>query len=348
MTRADTHRVGLIRWYDSDEISDMIRDELTRLGREVVQIRFDAPLPADLGILFSFGPLGPFWPLLRQLNDMPPARRPVLAHWGTEGMPSPRISGTVVRLAGAARAFLDRAVNGRGASYLHPPIRRALRFRYFGEYRDATRRGLLNVLADSSILHVNLYERHGMPALFAPWGISPRCHADLGLERDIDVLWIGKRGSRRRARLLDRVRRDLRHYGVEMYVCDGEERPFVFGEERTRILNRAKVTINIARTWHDDNFSRFSFAIPNRSLIVSEVLLPHCPAYIPGRHYVSVPAAALAQTIHRYLKDDAARQRIVEEAYHFALTELRFTSSIELVLKAADEAWLRRTGTPSP
>jgi hypothetical protein len=65
-------------------------------------------------------------------------------------------------------------------------------------------------------------------------------------------------------------------------MADNEENPFIFGETRTAFLNRAKITLNITRTWYDDNFSRFAYAVPNRSLVVSEPLLPHCPEYEAG------------------------------------------------------------------
>jgi hypothetical protein len=333
----------LIRWHDSDGLSDMIRDELTNLGREVILADVDAPLPHEVGVLFSFGPLGPLWPILQKLDWIAPAVRPVLVHWNTEGLPSPWVPLPLLYRIGAARFSVERYIRNGGtlATVLSPLTRRLLRFRYFGEYCYAVDCGLLDVLADSSALHVKLYMRQGLSTLFAPWGVSRSCYADLDLDRDIDVLWMGKRGTRRRSRLLDRVRRELRRYGVEMYMCDNEEHPFVFGDERTRILNRAKVTLNLARTWHDDNFSRFTFAMPNRSLVISEPLLPHCPAYIPGRHYVSVPVDALASTIHFYLNDDAARSRIVEAA-HRLVFEHPFAKSIEAVLQAADEAWLRR------
>ena len=106
------------------------------------------------------------------------------------------------------------------------------------------------------------------------------------------------------------------------------ENPFIFGETPTRFLNRAKVTLNITRTWYDDNFSRFAYAVPNRSLVVSEPLLPHCPEYEAGIHYVSAPIDRLADSIVYYLTHDDERQNIVENAYRLVTTELAFRDSI--------------------
>ena len=81
------------------------------------------------------------------------------------------------------------------------------RFRYLGDYYYAYRKGWIDVLADSSALFARIRSKHGLPTLFAPWGVTPRWYADLNLERDIDVLWMGTWGTRRRRRILDQIAR---------------------------------------------------------------------------------------------------------------------------------------------
>jgi hypothetical protein len=195
----------------------------------------------------------------------------------------------------------------------------------------------LNVFADSSVIYAQLHRQHGLPTVVAPWGATLRWYADLGLKRDIDVLWMGQRGSRRRGKLLDRIRQELGSHGVEMRVADNQESPFIFGQERTEFLNRAKITLNLARTWYDDNYSRFAMAAPNRSLIVSEPLLPHCPQYEAGTHYVSAPADRIAEAIVYYLKNEDERLRIVENAYQLVTTALTFRNSIKTIMDAVSK-----------
>jgi hypothetical protein len=202
------------------------------------------------------------------------------------------------------------------------------RFRYIGDYEAAFRDGLLHVLGDSSQIYGRIFARRGIPTIYVPWGSTPLVYADLNLERDIDVLWMGKRGTRRRGHRLDQIRRQLKSHGVEIYMADNEENPFIHDETRTRFLNRAKITLNIARTWYDDNFSRFAYAVPNRSLVVSEPLLPHCPEFQAGTHYVSAPIDRLAECILYYLTHDNERQRIVGNGYRLVTTELAFRHSI--------------------
>jgi len=211
------------------------------------------------------------------------------------------------------------------------------RYSYLGDYHFAFRQGWLNLLVDSSQIYANLHSAHGLPTLAVPWGAIPGWSADLGLERDIDVLWMGARASRRRGDLLDRVRASLRRRGIEMYVGDNEEHPFIFADERTRMLNRAKVTLNITRTWYDDNFLRFAIVLPNRSLLVSEPMLDHCSEYVAGQHYVSAPHDQLADTIAYYLTHSTERQRIVDNAYQLVTQELTLKNCVARIMAAAGE-----------
>jgi len=225
-----------------------------------------------------------------------------------------------------------------------------MRFSYMGDYHYAYRQGWLSLLVDFSKIYAALHSAHGLPTLAVPWGAIPAWSADLGLERDIDVLWMGARASRRRSALLDQVRADLRRRGIEMYVADNEEHPFIFAEERTRMLNRAKVTLNLTRTWYDDNFLRFSIVLPNRSLLISERMLAHCDDYVPGTHYVAAPAAQLGETIAHYVTHIAERQRIVDNAYRLVTETLTLKNSVARIMAAlAEIARTRQTRTaPKP
>ena len=111
----------------------------------------------------------------------------------------------------------------------------------------------------------------GVPALHVPWGTPQRWRAAEDLPRDIDVLWLGKPRTRRRAHALARLHRGLAQHGVRMVVADGVERPLVYGRERATLLSRAKMTLNVLPTWHDNNFVfRFHLAAPYGSLVVSD------------------------------------------------------------------------------
>jgi hypothetical protein len=211
------------------------------------------------------------------------------------------------------------------------------RYRFHGDYEYACRRGWLHVLSDTSHIYSQIRSIIGIPTLYAPWGASQRWYEDLGLERDLDVLWMGTRGSQRRSHILDQVFRELKLKGLNVHIADNEENPFIFGEERIRHLNRAKITLNITRTWYDDNFSRFTMACSNRSLIVSEPVLPHCTEFKENVHYVSAKIEDLANTIVYYLEHEEERKRIVENAYRLMMAELKFQKSLRKMFVAGQQ-----------
>jgi hypothetical protein len=333
-------RIALIQWSEHDGMAHSIYDALVTLGHPTTLVTAGCPLPPDTQVVFSQGPYGRFMEIPQQLRALPPGQRPLHVHWNDEGLPDLKIPWGLMYTLSRLRAWVGRL------RYAEAPAQRALaktplvrwidrrmnRFSYVGDYHWAYRQGYLSLLVDSSQIYADLHTAHGLPTLTVPWGSVPTWYADLGLERDIDVLWMGARASRRRSQLIDQVRAGLRAKGVEMYVVDNVERPFIFGDERTRILNRAKVTLNLTRTWYDDNFLRISIVMPNRSLVVSEPLLPHWPDYQAGQHYVSAPTDELAETIYYYLQHPAERQRIVEQAYQFITTRLPMTYAVGHIL----------------
>jgi len=335
-------KVAVVEWVpEEDGLADVICDELQDLGHEPVVVPHDAQLPAGTEVVFTFGPYGKYLHTVKRMALAASGRRTTFVHWNTEGIPDLRIPWWLVKQVAAMRSWLGRLddsdsrfVRRLTSHILGPWDDRVLRFRYIGDYQYAHRNDLLHVFADSSAIYARLHRQNGLPTVFAPWGATRRWYEDLNLERDIDVLWIGQRGSKRRSRLLDYVRHKLKREGFEVFVIDNLENPFVYGRERTEIFNRAKITLNLTRTWFDDNFSRFAMAAPNRSLIVSEPLQPHCPQYEANVHYVSAPVSDLPRTIIAYLRDDAARQAIVERAFSLSTSELTFQNSVAAIMRA--------------
>ena len=340
-----SYRVAVPEWVEDDGIANMIGFELEQIGYHPVLFSFDSNIPADVDYLLTFGPYNRILPIWQNNAHIARSRRPVVIHWNTEGMPDLRIPPKVVSALAAMRSKIGRmSYSGSVFDQFLYSIRPVSnidqsfkRYRYHGDYEYACRKGWLHVLSDTSHIYSQIRSKIGIPTLYAPWGASQRWYEDLGLKRDIDVLWMGTRGSQRRGRILDQVFRELKLKGLNVYIGDNEEKPFVFGEERTRLLNRAKITLNITRTWYDDNFSRFTMACSNRSMIVSEPLLPHCTEFKENVHYVSAKIEDLANTIVYYLEHEEERRQIVDNAYELMMTELKFEKSLRKMFAAAQQ-----------
>jgi len=160
---------------------------------------------------------------------------------------------------------------------------------------------------------------------------------DLGIERDIPVLWLGKSGTARRKRILRNLREELTQQDIDLHVVDGMENPPVYGHERTILFNRSKIAVNLLRKKWDDNSIRLFLAAPNRTLIVTEPVLPHTP-FLPDTHMVTAEIEKMADTIRYYLDHEAERSQIVEQAYRLVTEELTIQNMISGLMQHAIEA----------
>lgn len=345
----ESYRVAIPKTVDGNGIAEAIYAELAKLGHRPEFFPLSSRAPDGVDVIFFFGPFGKFLHIPEQYSGPKLRQRPLFVFWNTEGLPDPRYPWMLTHTFSAARSWLGRFSHALrpGLRYLasKPPLLtlepRLLRFRYLGDYLYAQRRGWVDVFADISAVYAGYLRQRGLPAIVAPFGSFPEWYADLDLKRDIDVLWMGKRATKRRSLALDQLRKQLHARGVTLYVADNVENPFVFGEDRTRLLNRSKITLNLLRTWYDENSLRICMAAPNRSLVVSEPLLPHVPQYQPGVHYVSAPFARLADTIVYYLEHDEELQRIVDNAYQLTTTTLTFANSMQTIMEACTQAMQR-------
>ncbi|MCX6044219.1 MAG: glycosyltransferase [Chloroflexi bacterium] len=342
------YRVGLIRWpSDGSGIGEAIYHALEAQGHEPFYFSLGSDITTPVDVIFLFGPFGRFLNELGQIRAKLARQQPIFIFWNTEGLPDLRLPWPLMAKLSAVRSWLSNLRDTHHCRHYAPSLlaridTSMIRFRHLGDFLYANQQGWIDVFADISAVYANLFETRGIPTLTAPFGGACDWYADLNVTRDIDVLWMGKRATGRRSKLLDQVRLELRQRGVEMYVVDNIERPFVFDDARTQLLNRTKITLNLLRTWYDENSLRICLAAANRSLIVSEPLLAHVPQYKAGKHYVTAPVEQLADQIMYYLEHENERQRIVEDAYQLVTHELTIANSVRSLMEETNR---RRNGS---
>lgn len=306
--------------------------------RHISHLKWNDARLGDVDVILAYGPMGSLVPLGQELLAQPPGQRPVLALWMTEPLPDPRWPAWVVEGLAAARAAAERAVyrqNSRDEWTVDPRwqwiTRRLHRFRYLGDLTWLRARALLSVVAVGSRVIAGYLRRWGFEPVVAYLGYTPDWGADLHIERDIPVLWLGKMASDRRQQMLHRVRGELRTLGVDVLVVDGIEHQYVFGEERVVLLNRTRIMLNLLRQPWDNNALRFYLTVPNGAMIVSEPTLPHTP-FVPGVHLITAPVEELAQTICYYLAHEEARAAVAAQARAMISTELTMEKGVRQVL----------------
>lgn len=296
----------------------------------------DTPDAVSAGsLVWAQGNAAWFPAVWRRLRGMPEAERPPSLVWQSEPLPPPRASGL---------PFPRPSLREIAKVLLRDPRATDVYTNWIGLAR-LNRAGLPDVIVVSAPGRQQFLAERGIPAHFVPIGSSPAHGSDLGLARDIDVLFLGDLNVPRRRRVL----RMLEHHGIDCLAVGGWADPAYWGDARTRLLNRVKVMVNIPRTPGEYSGIRLLLALANKVLVVSEPIVDPSP-YVPGRHFVMAPLAEMPAVIRHYLADEPARQAIVEEGHRMITTELTMAKSVERILAhvAAHEAARGTATCPSP
>jgi hypothetical protein len=339
------YRVAVLEWWEKDGIAEVIYSSLQQLRHQPIYFFHDEPIPAKANIVMTFGPYGKLLPVLHRVASIPATSRPLLIHWDTEGIPNPKIPWWLLQYMGGVLAWSERLSDSANPNLRKlaslPPLsilnRTSFRIRLDGNYHYAYQKGWINIFVETSQIYARINTLHGLPTYYVPWGTHPNWYATTDIERDIDVLWMGSRRSRRRMRLINTVKEVLNSKGYKMHIIDGIENPAVFEDERNIIFNRSKITLNILPAWYFNSFAfRYHLAAGNRTLVISEPILPHCPIYQPGIHYVSTKINDMVDTICFYLNNPHEREKIVEQAYQLVCQEMTFTNSIHMIMDIAN------------
>ena len=344
-------RVAVVEWTPGDGLARAIGDEITELGIEPVLFPFNGAIPSAVNMVLTFAPYDKILPIASQMARYDPKKRPVYVHWQTQNLPNPDIPWLFTKLLAGFRSWIDRLPDSQRSMERFVATlksvqwlsQRMYRFRYVGDIQYAYSQGWLDILVESSTIFAQNDTAHGIPAVYVPWGTFQSFYANLHLRRDIDVLWFGKRRTRRRSQLLDAIRRELRTDGIEIHVIDGEEHPFIYGDERSNILNRSKIVLNLQIYPYDNVFPyRFHIVAGNRCLVISEPELNHHPYCIPGKHFVATEADQIVTQILYYLNHEDERLQITENAYCLATETLTMAKSLRTILSLAENKLMDR------
>jgi len=296
-----------------------ITDYLHTKGLSVAETR-DGALPPSVPKAFLLLNNPNWYPkLLAQLKAMPRPERPFVMIWHTEPLPPPKRSG-LRRPRLHLREIAKIVLRDRRATDVYTNFLRL---------KNLHRNGLPDLLAVSTQARQEFLSSHNMPAHWVPMGYNPSNHGSpLGLNRDIDVLFLGTRDVPRRVRLLRR----LASAGIRVHQKGSWVDPDCWGHKRNELINRAKIFLNLQRYEGDLSGLRMILAMANRALVVSEHIYRPAP-YVPGKHYISVPIDEMHKAIQHHLERDEERERITDEAYRFISREVTWESSARKILE---------------
>jgi hypothetical protein len=164
------------------------------------------------------------------------------------------------------------------------------------------RKGWLDAAFVSTEQKRSLLELWGVSATVLPVGQQPGFGRDIGLPRDIDVLFVGSlKTQKRRNALVDLVSK-LRRRGLVAHVPED----VVWGEARTRLVNRSRMMLHLHQFSWDTPWIRWCIASANGAVVVSETLSVPTPLR-PGIDYLEAPLESLADEILALSRDEPRR-----------------------------------------
>jgi len=141
------------------------------------------------------------------------------------------------------------------------------------------------------------------------------------------VLFLGAQDVPRRNRLLQRLRKS----GVRIHAVGSYINPDCWGKDRTELLNRTKILLNLARTPGEFPDLRLILGMANKALVISEPIYRPAP-FVPGQHFISVSIEEMPEKIRYYLTHDEERASISERAHELITQEVTMERSVSQIV----------------
>ncbi len=143
------------------------------------------------------------------------------------------------------------------------------------------------------------------------------------MPRDIDVVFLGSLRDHRRKIILNKLQNELEKRNITLEIHDGScpERKLVFGQERTLLLNRANIMLNIMRQPWDDLVFRTLLAAPNGTMIVSEPVIDTVP-FQPGNHFLMAEINRIPDVIQNLLLHPKDKNEIIDQTYDLVINQM--------------------------
>ena len=275
-----------------------------------------------------------YFPRTRKwLLSIPKERRPIVAVIMGEPLPAPTASGlprwSGLNLAEIAKILLRdwRATDIYTNAY---------------NLRRTMNEGLADALFVTGGEQEEYAAEQGLDAHRIDYGYHESFGNLIGLDRDVDVLFLGETRQRRRRRLLARLRRD----GIDVTVRGSWHKRdgALWGDARTRFLNRTKIVVHIQRYPGKIAAKRLVLAMANGAMVISEPSYRPDP-FVEGEHFVSSPIEKMPEVIRYYLNHTEERERITRAGHRLVTQDLTWSKIMEQIVDVTygKRASLRRT-----
>jgi hypothetical protein len=292
---------------------------LDEAGYRVTEVSDQRPCLDQADILWILDNANWFPAVCEQLRILPKAKRPITLIWHTEPLPPPRSAGLPqpnLNLREIAKILLsDKLATDVYTNYFR--------------LRTLTKEGIPDLLVISTPGRQQFLAEHGLSSTYVPLGYHRTEDGyDMGLHRDIPVLFLGALSIPRRRRLFRRLRRS----GIDLLTKGSWHDSVYWGDNRTRFLNRTKIFLNLQRYPGELSGMRLIMGMANKALVISEPMYKP-GGFVPGKHYISTSSDEMPEVIKYYLNHDDEREQIAREGHRFVTQELTMERSMSAILQ---------------
>lgn len=316
-------------------------DAIERLGYQHHCMEENDPIPHETDIILVQGPYGPLTPLIRQLLEYPTEKRPVLVYWFQQSMdfrrPEWLRNYMGIKLSGLQRNLPDSdGLLTKSENAIFGVLSfKGKRLGYLGDILWMNEHGILDVFGLSSSTYIEFFNDIGIDSIMIPRGYHPSYGCLLNQKRDIALVWMGKMRTRRRKKVIYWLKRELNKRGLEMRIYDGKEADFIYGDERTAVLNRTWFVLNVYFSGPTDELSiRYYIAGANGTVVLTEPGENIYP-FTSSEHIVECEIEDMPDTIQYYLENADEWSNISQNVYDLVSQEFTLEKSLRKLLNRA-------------
>jgi hypothetical protein len=350
---------------DVHQFGRMLCDALSEIGLVPLEVEDGSPVVLQSDALLLIGGCHSF-DGFAQLLDNIRRSRPKTILWQIDPLPPKTLTPEAERIGEEAWQKLERHTRSLGYKAINACLTRPMRQKrkqavyenLFRDFKDQMARTLtppFNNLDEDSCKFImrgylllrrnaargwldhifctiparqQFLQSRGISAHYAPLGYHPIMGRRLNCQRDIDALFIGNTTDCRRRSIMEDLRKNLYSKRITLHSAERG----CFGDERTALLNRAAISLNVPKVPWEVAGLRFLMSMACGAMVISEQIEDPTP-YTPGVHFVQVGLSDIPDAIEYYLNNREERNRIVDAAYNYITRELTMENSIMKILR---------------
>mgnify|MGYP006297990179 CR=1 FL=1 len=185
------------------------------------------------------------------------------------------------------------------------------------------------IIASTPARQLFLQKNH-INAGYVPLGYHQIWGHKMTIERDIDVLFLGRLRKDRRLKVLGKCFDELNSRNIKTHLAENN----CFGRQRTELINRSKIVLDIMRIPWEMPVMRPLMSAACGAMVVTD--WTGDPEPFAPEHLVRTPPERLSETIIKYLQNPRKVNKITAAAHEYVTKHLTLQQSVSSIIETAN------------